>query len=272
MKIAIVTGVWQRPEIFEFFAEGVKRLVQAYPEIEFQTFVAGSEGQTSEQMVRNHGFNYVEVPNEPLSKKMNASVLEAKKWQPDYVLCLGSDDIVSPAAFRHYLDRINDPRPVDIIGTTDFYFYDTFSGKAAYWDGYIDQRKGDLVGAGILLSERLLNMWGWRPWDFHDRHVLDNSIKNKSKRTVPCVVYKFSLKEVGAISVDIKSGTNMTPFELWPNTTEIDPQIITNYFLNIFPPRPSAPYLLDNIVLTDAKTDEVSVEETSSSDSDESNQ
>jgi hypothetical protein len=230
MKFAIVTAVWKRPEVFEYFAEGIKNLISSQPSHEFRTFIAGSEGEQSKQMVEKHGFDYVEIPNNPLAKKHNTAVRLAKSWQPDYVLCLGSDDILSPSAFLSYLKIISTDRTVDIIGTTDLYFYDLMSERAVYWGGYDDDRKGDMAGAGVMLSARLLDMWGWRPWDIHYNDILDNSIRDKIKRTIPCRVETFSLKQQNSISVDLKSDENMTPFELWPNTVFISPSEVLNEF------------------------------------------
>ena len=107
MKIAIVTAVWKRPEVFKFFARGVHKLIESFPSIQFEVIVTGSEGTQSEQMVTTEGFHYIEIPNEPLAEKHNSSLKKAKQLKPDYVLCLGSDDIISPGLFEIYLKEIS---------------------------------------------------------------------------------------------------------------------------------------------------------------------
>lgn len=230
MKIAFVTAVWKRPDVFELFAKGIDNIVKTIPDTEFKTFVAGSEGKTSEKMVKNKGFEYIEIPNQPLAAKHNSSVLEAKKWGPDYVICLGSDDILSPQTINKYLEILKEDPKVDFIGLSDFYFYDQPTNRASYWAGYLDHRKGDVCGAGILLSSRLLKMWGWKPWTNPDSNVLDNSIHSKISRTVPCRKKIFSLKDYNLFSVDIKTSINMTPFALWENSKFIDTSLLERDF------------------------------------------
>lgn len=218
IKVAIVSSVWKRPEVFEMFAKGIHALeANKFIEIdiEFYIIIAGSEGVESQSMVEKHGFIYVEMPNDPLAAKVNQPVLIAKQLKVDYVLCLGSDDIISPELIFVYESYMR--KAIDFIAVTDFYFYDLASKKAAYWAGYTDKRKGHTVGAGRLISSRLLGLWNWKPWDVKDSNGLDKSMQRKLK-TTPHTSAIFSLKEKGVYALDIKSETNVTPFKLWPNT------------------------------------------------------
>ena len=112
MKISLVTGVWKRPEVFEMFAKGVHNL-----NIELEVIVAGSEGETSRKMVDAHGFHYIEIANQPLAKKMNATTLKAMELGSDYVVCMGSDDIMSPELMQQFIECMN--KGYDYIGITD---------------------------------------------------------------------------------------------------------------------------------------------------------
>lgn len=227
IKIAICSAVWKRPAVFEMFAEGIN-VLETETDFEFQTFISGSEGVTSKKMVERRGFTYIEIPNDPLAAKVNAAVYAAQVFQPDYVLCIGSDDIITPDLMSVYEEYMR--KGIDYIGVTDFYFYDLTSKKAAYWGGYRDEkRKGHTAGAGRLISKRLMNLWDWGPWENKDSKVLDNSMQNKLK-TTPHTIATFSLKEKNVLALDIKSGTNMTPFKLWDNTTYIDTNIIKTKF------------------------------------------
>ena len=96
MKVAIVSAVWQRPEVFEMFAKGIKHLVSNCKDIEFTVIISGSEGDKSKSMVEKHGFIYIEIPNDPLAVKMNATVIRAKEYDVDYILGVGSDDVITP--------------------------------------------------------------------------------------------------------------------------------------------------------------------------------
>lgn len=226
LKLAIVTGVWKRPEVFKLFAKHTKRLLKS--NIDIQVFVAGSEGKTSEDMVRKEGFFYVEMPNHPLAEKMNTPLQMAKQWGADYVLCVGSDDIITPQLLLIYQAYMR--AEYDFIGVLDWYFYDLTSKKALYWGGYKDSRKGATCGAGRVLSKDLLNKWGWRIWENKHNRILDNSMEEKLKQTTHKAV-TFSLKDFDIYAFDIKSSTNMTPFEQWPNSRYINAKKIEKMLL-----------------------------------------
>lgn len=227
LKIAIVSAVWKRPEVFELFAKGIKILKQETP-IEIIVIISGSEGERSKTMVEKHGFIYIEVPNEPLATKVNATTLKAKEMNVDFVLCIGSDDIITPELMKVYEKFMR--KGYDYIGVLDFYFYSIVTKKAAYWAGYRDERrKGHTCGAGRLISKRLMNKWNWAPWEIKDSKVLDNSMQHKLKNT-PHNLAIFTLKEYGVYALDIKSETNMTPYALWDNTKEIPVNELKKHF------------------------------------------
>ena len=226
MKISIVTGVWKRPEVFEMFAQGIKNLG-----VEVDVIVAGSEGKRSRDMVQAHGFYYGEVANQPLASKMNATTLMAKDLKSDYVICMGSDDIISPGLMQEYLKWME--LGYDFIGCQDWYFYDVQSGKAMYWGGYRDRlRRYVTCGAGRVISKKLMDRWKWKPWNIGDSAMLDTSMDGRirGKQKV------LNLKALGLYALDIKSKENMTPFEPWDNTKFIDSGIIKREF----------PYLFEN--------------------------
>ena len=220
----MVTGVWKRPEIFEMFAKGVHAL-----NMDIDVIVAGSEGEVSRKMVEAHGFHYIEIPNQPLAKKMNATTLYAKELDCDYVICMGSDDIMSPELMQHYITAMHNG--YDFIGIIDLYFYDTVSNKAAYWGGYRESyRRYVTAGPCRAISKKLMNQWGWKPWMVGDDDFLDSSMERKPKGRQKI----FNLKMLGCYALDIKSSTNMTPFELWDNTEFIDSNIIKTNFPYLF--------------------------------------
>ena len=222
MRIAMVTGVWRRPEVFEMFAKGVKHLG-----VDVDVIVAGSEGSRSRRMVEAKGFTYVEVPNQPLAAKMNATTMLAEGY--DYVICMGSDDILSPELMKHYLKYMNEG--FDFIGIEDCYFYDLRTKRAAYWGGYRERyRQGVTAGIGRCISKKLMEKWEWQPWEVSDSKYLDNSMQGRisgKQVTLNC-------KELGVYALDIKSVINMTPFKLWDNTSYIDAQIIRDNFKYLF--------------------------------------
>lgn len=217
-KFAIVTAVWKRPEIFEMFAAAIKKL--HHDELEIIVIVAGSEGQKTRRMVNKHGFLYIETPNFPLSNKMNQTTLSAVKSGAKYVLCVGSDDLITQELLNRYVLSIK--KNVDFAAVTDFYFYDTKTDVFAYWSGYKDKKRiGHTCGAGRMLSRALLMKMNCKPWSENINKGLDSSM---SKR-LNTIIHKsdvFSLKSENLFAFDVKSDMNITKFELWPNTEIIN--------------------------------------------------
>lgn len=244
IKLAIVTSVWKRQDIFAMFFEGVKNLIKNCPDFEIQLIVSGSI-QCDKESYADIGFSfkkfidwspkimrYIEIPNHPLAAKVNATTYACRDLGVDYVLCMGSDDIISPELLNEYAPFMRNG--IDFIGITDCYFYDTISGKSIYWGGYREPyRKGHTVGAFRALSARLLSQWDWMPWENKDSKVLDKSMQDKLKVT-PHSIETFSIKEKGLFALDVKSATNMTPFALWDNSEYIDSKIIKEKFDYIF--------------------------------------
>ena len=226
IKISLISMVWKRPEIFEMFALGVKSW-QIPDDFQLSVIIAGSEGNVSKKMVEAHGFQYIEVPNQPLAIKANAPLSIVRDNGSDYVLCMGSDDILHPDLFTMYCNIMR--KGVDFMGVLDFYFYDTTTGKASYWGGYNDRRKGLTCGAGRVLSKRILDLWKWKIWEVKHSHILDNSMDDKLK-DVEHKHCTFKMRDYDLFAVDVKSTTNMTPFELWPNSRFIPAQTLTKKF------------------------------------------
>jgi len=226
-RLAIVTGCWKRPEVFQMFANSLKKL--SHPNLDIVVIVAGSEGETSKQMVESNGFIYIEIPNEPLATKMNATTQLAGQMGCDYVLCVGSDDIITQELLNVYVEYMD--FGFDFIGVLDWYFYDLPTKKMIYWGGYRDPvRLGHTCGAGRMISRKLMTEWGWIPWDVKHSTVLDNSMQLKLKLT-HCSQRIFSLKEKGVFAFDIKSEVNMTPFAMWDNAIEVADPSLTKKFL-----------------------------------------
>jgi hypothetical protein len=242
IKLAIVASVWKRPEIVKMFADGIKDLLLNCSQFEISLIISGSEWYESKSNCDRNGgyllgfglkhYQYIEIPNEPLAAKVNASTYACKNLGVDYVLCLGSDDIMTPELLNEY--AIHMRNGVDFIGVTDFYFYDTVSGKSLYWGGYTEPyRKGHTAGAARAISARLMNKWDWMPWENRDSLILDKSMQDKLKVT-PHTIHTFSMREKNLFALDIKSETNMTPFAKWNNSEFIDTKIIKEKFHFIF--------------------------------------
>ena len=230
LKVAFVTGMWKRKEVFRIFAEGIILLQKKFPKIAIQCFIAGSEGKQSEELAKSYNFNYIEYPNQPLGKKFNAATQLAMRWQPDYYMMLGSDDLISPALFQKYIEQMQ--KKIDYIYLIDSFFYDIRSKQTAYWGGYIQNwNKGHAAGIGRCLSAAVIQAMDGQPWLIgkYD-NLLDTSMDIQLKK-IKHSSYSISCGKSNCMALDIKSSVNMTPFKLWENTNYVtDKNLIEKHF------------------------------------------
>lgn len=239
IRVAIVTSIWKRPEVLRMYIDGLLNLAKNCSDFDFRFIISGSaqdEFLNNEDIVNeiqfrlpeNGRYKYIEIPNEPLAAKVNATTYACKNLDVHYVICLGSDDIMSPELLNEYAEYMR--KGIDFIGVTDCYFYDTVSNQSLYWGGYREEyRKGHTAGAFRALSARLLSQWDWMPWENKDSAVLDKSMQDKLKIT-PHTIETFSMKERGVYGIDIKSSTNMTPFRKWDNSEFISNDFVEKHF------------------------------------------
>jgi len=94
--IAVITAMYNRPEVSRIFAEGINRLKATG--IPIQVFAAISEAD-SLAICNEYGFIPVFSQNRPLGNKWNAVFNEAALSKPDGILILGDDDLISDNYF-----------------------------------------------------------------------------------------------------------------------------------------------------------------------------
>jgi hypothetical protein len=230
MVVSFVTGMWKRPEVFEIFAKGIKQ-IQDNTSIIVHCIVSGSEGSTSRNQAEKYGFHYIETNNYPLSDKMNQPLQIAKKLNSDYVICLGSDDVIELSLFNEYVYWMN--KGYDFIGLLDFYFLNLPKNKAVYWRGYRGSRKGDTVGAVRCVSKWLLDQLDWELWQNGLMKGLDASMKRKLA-DLNYREKKIRLKDLGLYAMDIKTEENITEFKQYDNSVFINATALKSKFNTIF--------------------------------------
>ena len=215
-KLAICTGAWKRFNLLELFCKHYDELKKYYP---IELYISVSENE-AKQIIEKYNHIPVEIENTPLSNKMNAAVISASMKKPDYCLMVGSDDFLSHELIEYYFQLFENG--FDYIYTLDWYFFDTKTKRGLYWGGYIkEHNRGHACGAGRCLSNNLLQKMKWTPWLYGYDNILDTGM-DIQLRKLKYKKYGFYLRENNLFAIDIKSSTNMTPFNRWDNTVELD--------------------------------------------------
>lgn len=139
-------------------------------------------GETFEEQMccQYEGAQFIKHRNNPLGKKWNRGFIEAKLYDPDAVLFVGSSDWVSPNWVEETTKHLD---KYDLIGKRDFQLLD-IGDKNTYrfchWMGYEDKRRIDEpIGIGRILSARILDKMNWRPIQDDLNSSIDYSMYNR---------------------------------------------------------------------------------------------
>lgn len=221
-KIAIMTTMYGRHDltdyVFRFYKNLRNKFEQQNPYLQLELVVAGSEGAVSKFIAERNDFHYVETPNSPLSFKTNEALKFCKTLNPDAVVIIGSDDLMSENLFKEYTKCFIDE--IDYFGFEDFFMYSS-QKQLYYWKGYQGLRSGETIGAGRFFSKKLLDLVQWDLWGAEAKEKgLDLLCENKLSQLQ---LKRHSMKlPQGEMLLDIKSGINLTRVALYDDRQLIE--------------------------------------------------
>jgi hypothetical protein len=228
MKIVVLTCIWKRPKITKIFLEQFKKLQEFKPkEFQLELIVVGSETGLDKALLQGFNAHYIHHRNLPLGKKWNAGVEYCKKLEFDYLLALGSDDIISQSSlpiYKRYTDE-----GFDYLGWKDFYLIDTIRKKMKYWEGYQNRRIGESVGAGRMFSKNLLEKLKYKPWDDNKNIGLDGSLTKKLAQ-ISYTSVVMSAKNNQVVMADLKSDVNLGGYYKCDGRQVKMGSVVKNYF------------------------------------------
>ena len=210
-EVAICTAVWRRHALARLWWAGATRLARRFAThgIRTRLIAAGSEPAHA-RLARAHGAMWCRVANAPLGRKWNAAAETACLAGADYLLILGSDDFLSDALVDRYAALLR--AGWLYVGLSGIYFYEPASGRLAL---YQLRRKGQTrygapIGAGRLLSTRLLQTTNGRPWQDGLNRRLDASMT----RTALLPPARLLRVGPGCEAVDVKTAANLWTFDV----------------------------------------------------------
>lgn len=194
MKLALSFCLWQRSELEKIVIDYYKELQNTF---DFDIVVVGSEGEKSRAIAE--GCIYYEYPNSPVSNKHNFKMQCCKDY--DLVIGIGSDDLIERKLFFYYLSL-----PIKkntYYGFPDVYYWNPFTKKVAYWDGFY-------MGAGRAYPRQVLEKMNYNLWTDGINKGLDTSAKGNMNLKGIKIEQPLSLKELGAVILDIKGFGSIT--------------------------------------------------------------
>jgi hypothetical protein len=204
MNVAIVTALHKRPHLTS--------IVQDYYARYFGDCILIAAKTPDDPQPINSAWHYVEYPNTPVAQKFNAAFLKAKEFNPDLVVLIGSDDLISYSLIEYY--KKNYSKDADyLLGLQDLYYYDSVSKQAIYMDGVIYDKRVIPIGCGRVFSRAILDKLNWKPYGtMKINSGLDtNSTKYMEMKGIG--MKTVTMQESNSVCVDIKTNDSMHSFE-----------------------------------------------------------
>lgn len=174
-RVAVITPIWKRPHITRLVFDQWR--TWSADGFTFEHVIVGSEGEESRALAGD--FHYIEHENQPLGAKFNASVSYCKQLDFDYLMPMGSDQIVKDTIFAEYVPHIDAGRRY--IGVQDLYVLDVKLPTVGYWPGYTNHRRGQPIGPGRMIRRDLVEELGWRLYADDLSKGLDGSMDSRVK-------------------------------------------------------------------------------------------
>lgn len=175
---------------------GLERLKQ-HPGFDIQVLCIVSEPDMI-PLCERYGNKWVEAENSPLGRKKNQGLKAAEKLDFDFMMELGSDDLVLNELLDDYQQLISTH---DFFGVSDIAFLDIETLEARRYTN-----KHAMYGAARMIKRKVIEAAGFKLWDDKHERVLDGtSVRRVSKIAKYRMMYPRSRPQV----MDIKSNQNI---------------------------------------------------------------
>jgi len=232
MRIGVLTAVYERPLMTKLFYMAVDRLRDQWEPHEVVAYVAGDDPKHRD-LAEQYGHVWCEVPNQPLGAKLNESSRAAFRDGVDYVLVMGSDDLLSPALADRVL-RVMD-MGVRYAGLRSLRIIQpmfSLAGEVVMQRN--PRRRHEPQGPGRILSGKVLAELAGCLWYPLHRKGLDWSMQQQiAQRTRGAVPDLLLSGTDESFLVDVKTPTNMWDYdhvEEYGLTRPVDYRATVNVF------------------------------------------
>jgi hypothetical protein len=224
MRTLILVPIYKRPEITDIWAKNMQLVQKIAKNVDVLTILSPEDEFFNENSAICEPFTRVIYPNEPLGRKMNAGVeyaLRHIEW--DYLMNLGSDDLLHPLIFKLYENCIDNK--VQFFGLDKVYFFDMESKKLGLSKVYV-------WGAGRMIHRRVIEdirRQGGTIYTQKETRSMDCDSINNIKLFTD-VDYSQVETDSFPYIVDLKTNTNLNDFTFIQRLYElVDNSVLNNY-------------------------------------------
>ena len=199
IKLLVYLAVWKRPHITEICFNGILRL-KTHPDFDIQAVAVISE-ESMIPLCERYGVNWVMAENTPLGAKKNKGLQFCKQFDFDYLMEIGSDDLITNDLLTHYLPFLK----YGFIGVKDIVYINSINGECSRL-----QSNNSTYGAGRIISRAFLEKAKWTLWKDHINKGMDNN--SIFKMATLNIGYKMVPPMETPGVIDIKSDVNIWKF------------------------------------------------------------
>lgn len=198
MKVLIYTAAWKRPEITEICFMGIKRL-QKVPGFQVSGFAVISEPSMI-PLCEKYGIGWCMTANHPLGAKKNFGVKQALRNDFEYMIEVGSDDLLKDEILTAY------EWDYPVLGLMDFAIVDTEDGACKRLTTNIPK-----WGAGRAFKRFVLESFDlWNP--MRSRGMDNSSCRILAENKI----MQKGVKTDKPLAVALKSKTNLWSYGAIP--------------------------------------------------------
>ena len=238
-KIIILIPCWRRPEIFKLVSDQLHHFVDANKKMYNLTvmYVFSDEDPDIEQLAEiyntaSYKRAYTFCDNYQLGRKHNTGINAACELGFDYLMNMGSDDLLHADLLKLYKPEID--KRTAIFGINKLYFHDKASKRTLFFSYYNNLH---VVGAGRMIHKSVINRLHERYGCVYESAAMRGMDGSSADRMHNCG-FRQTVIDPGEFPylVDIKSDENINDFdkilqsENRNGITEVSTEIIRNHF------------------------------------------
>jgi hypothetical protein len=191
-KLIIAFCTWKRHDLTDIVIEYYKKMQEIYG---FKIVVCDSENRSWD------GVEVLQYENYPVAQKHAALFTHCKQYNPDGIILIGSDDLLSNSQLEWYKNNAKKGTK-SVIEFSKMWFYSTKTKSLSFLDnpniGY---------GAGRYFSNAVLKKCDYNPWgESKESKGLDNA----SKANLLKLGIEVKKVESDGMILDIKHTDNLT--------------------------------------------------------------
>lgn len=198
-KILIYLAAWKRPKITELCFAGIDRM-RSHPDFEVDALVVISE-ESMIPLCQKYGVNWIMHENKPLGKKKNFGLNHAKNFVFDFLMEIGSDDLILNELLDVYKKFMV---KYDFFGIRDAAYICSESGACRRLTS------SSTYGAGRMISRKALEAMNFSLW----KDNIDKGLDNRSVINLYQKGFKYwqiPPSEMPLV-IDVKSKENIWKF------------------------------------------------------------